>query len=745
MNSTMGGLQIQPSMLADRFEVIHQQLLSLPQSSCFEPLLSVMAGEFSAHSAFIASFGQSQQLHVQSRWPRCETGSCSIEAVAVECSPFSNPENQSIVYIDGEAYQQLAKRWPLADDQAHAMLAAKLPSSEGLKGGILVLLLQHSVGHQLASAKALFQIFHLRSAMALQHLQQSQRLNRKIRLLENTNRQLEVANHVYDFSCDGIMISDAANNVVSVNHALEKMSGYHQRDLLGHNPRQLNSGLQSKAFYQQLWQQLQDKGFWQGELWNRHKNGTTYPVQTSLVAIKDQAGEIVNHIAIQRDLSEKKEAQEIISYQATHDALTGLLNRYEFNGQLGHQLAHSQRHQEQAAFLLLDLDDFKSVNDSLGHAEGDYLLTQVSARLRGSLRSDDILARLGGDEFAIFANFDQASCVEVLANKILGLFDPPFLLENGGTLSVTTSMGISLYPSDGESSKELLACADQALYSAKSDSFGRYEFFTEELRVQALRHQKIRQRLTTALDKKTIDVKFQPIVNVSDGKISHCEALARWQDAELGTVRPDEFIRVAENTGMMGKLGLQLADKAIAAISQLNQRLQQPISVSINRSPQEFLGSNAQADILHGLLEKYQMPSEQVCVELTESLMIKNPNLAKLYLDGLKSKGFTLAMDDFGTGYSSLAYLKHFPFDILKIDQGFVRDMDSVGEDYRLVKTMIDMAKNFKLKTIAEGVETQQQFDLLKQLGCDYIQGYLISPAVSLDELEPLIEARQGA
>lgn len=745
MNSTIGGLQIQPSLLGDRFEAIHQQLVSLPQVSCFEALLSLMAGEFPAQAAFVASFDQpQQQLHLVSHWPRLGVDIYPVEMAPVENSPFEDPDNFSVVYTDGDGYQQLSQHWPLADPEAQAILTARLPSSDGLKGGVLVLLLQHSVRHQLIEAKALFQLFHLRCAMVLQHQQQAQRLSRKIRLLKNTNRQLEVANHVYDFSCDGIIISDEANKVVSVNQALERMSGYFQGDLLGENPRRLNSGLQSKEFYRVMWKQLKEQGCWQGELWNRHKNGTTYPVQTSLVTIKDQAGSIVNHIAIQRDLSEKKEAQEIISYQATHDALTGLLNRYEFNGQLEHQLAHSQRHQEQAAFLLLDLDDFKSVNDSLGHAEGDYLLTQVSERLSSSLRSDDILARLGGDEFAIFASCEETACIEVLANKILTLFNQPFLLENGGSLSVSTSMGISLYPGDGHSSKELLACADQAMYSAKASGCGSYAFFTEELRVQALRHQIVRQRLSEALDKQALEVKFQPIVNISDGQISHCEALARWQDPELGNVRPDEFIQVAENTGMIGKLGVQLADKAIAAISQLNQRLQQPISVSINRSPQEFMGSNAETDILHELLRRHDMPAQQVCVELTESLMIKNPNLAKVYLDGLKARGFSLAMDDFGTGYSSLAYLKHFPFDILKIDQGFVREIANKGEDYWLVKTMIEMAKNFKMKTIAEGVETQQQFDLLKQLGCDYIQGYLISPAVSVEELQALIESRRA-
>ena len=579
-----------------------------------------------------------------------------------------------------------------------------------------------------------FSTFAIRASRELERIKYEHLLKTEIAQLQEKNDRLQIAQQVYDFSKDGIIITNAENHIVYVNASLEEMSGFSMAELEGENPRILSAGQHGGEFYQQLWQDLSTKGHWRGEFLNRSKTGQVYPVFTSISLIPDDAGDAKHYVAIHRDITSEKEAQVLISYQATHDSLTGLLNRYEFNAQMERELINIKTRGNMGAFISLDVDDFKSVNDTQGHGVGDLLLQSIAQRIKDCVGDGDILARLGGDEFAIFTEFTEIHSVENKVSDLLGCFKPAIEIE-GLRLRCGTSIGVSIFPDDGGDTRELFKCSDQAMYQAKNAGGSTYAFFTPELRVAAERHQDIRMRLADALEQGRIEVKYQPIINLASGKIGRCEALVRWTDPELGVVRPDEFIEIAEHSGLIQQLGYQVVKQALSDIYQINSALREPIGVAINRSPQEFMDLSETGDYLDELAMKAGVAPELVTIELTESLMMKDPKLAERQLNLLKADGFRLSLDDFGTGYSSLAYLKHFPFDVLKVDRSFVSDIASDKDDYLLVKTILEMGSNLGMHSVAEGVETAEQLALVTELGCECVQGYFFSEPISRDEL----------
>ena len=635
---------------------------------------------------------------------------------------------------------KIVDRYPhdqmLVDMNIESYLGIALHDGEGKVIGLLVALFEHELELKREEMlKDIFLVFSLRAAVEIERYSYEQQLKERIEQLESKNKELRIAQQIYDYTHDGIIVSDENNLITYVNHAIRTQSGYEYQELLGKNPKIMSSGSHKPVFYEEMWGKILDKGFWQGELLNRDNKGQTFPVMTSISSIPGVDGQTVNYVAIYRDISEQKEAQQLISYQATHDQLTNLYNRYEFKGQLKQRLVHANRQGEIGALFFLDIDNFKLINDTLGHIAGDILLKQIGQRLKNTLRDDDLLARLGGDEFSIFATVNDSATIDILANKVLMLFNEPFVLDKGREIRATTSIGICLYPTDTQDPDELLASADQALFSAKKFGRNNFSYFTNELRSKALREQQVQQRLKIALENELLDVHFQPIMDVGTGAISHLEALARWNDAELGQVFPDEFISVAEHSGMIGRLGLQIAKKAIIYTQRLSAIRGKPLQVSINRSALEFELLSDGLDPLFALVTELDFDPSCLCIEVTESLMMKNPEMAQVSLKRLKDFGFSLSMDDFGKGYSSLSYLKYFTFDSLKIDRSFVRDINEDQDDFILVKTIIEMAHNFGMKTIVEGVETQAQLDVVRALGCDYVQGYLLTPALDLEKI----------
>ena len=651
-------------------------------------------------------------------------------------SPCQDLTSEGVCYFPAKIVDRYPLDQMLVDMNIESYLGVALHDGEGKVIGLLVALFEHELELKREGIlKDTFLVFSLRAAVEIERYSYEQQLKERIEQLESKNKELRIAQQIYDYTHDGIIVSDENNLITYVNHAIRTQSGYEYQELLGKNPNIMSSGSHKPVFYEEMWGKILDKGFWQGELLNRDKKGQTFPVMTSISSIPGVDGNTVNYVAIYRDISEQKEAQQLISYQATHDQLTNLYNRYEFNGQLKQRLVHANRQGEIGALFFLDLDNFKLINDTLGHIAGDILLKQIGQRLKNTLRDDDLLARLGGDEFSIFATVDNSASIDILANKVLMLFNEPFVLDKGREITATTSIGICLYPTDTQDPDELLASADQALFSAKKFGRNNFSYFTNELRSKALREQQVQQRLKIAIENELLDVHFQPIMDVGTGEISHLEALARWNDAELGQVFPDEFISVAERSGMIGRLGLQIAKKAIMYTQRLSAIRGKPLQVSINRSALEFELLSDGLDPLFALVTELDFDPSCLCIEVTESLMMKNPEMAQVSLKRLKDYGFSLSMDDFGKGYSSLSYLKYFTFDSLKIDRGFVRDINEDQDDFILVKTIIEMAHNFGMKTIVEGVETQAQLDVVRALGCDYVQGYLLTPALDLEKI----------
>ncbi|WP_370277576.1 putative bifunctional diguanylate cyclase/phosphodiesterase [Pontibacterium sp.] len=648
----------------------------------------------------------------------CEDLRCSGESCVLHNVTNEYPADQFLIDLSVEGYIGIT----LSDEQGEVI-------------GILSALYCSPIPQdQVELITRYFMSFANRASRELERIKYEHLLKHQIKDLQVTNDRLQIAQQVYDFSKDGIIVTNAENEIVYVNASLEAMSGYSLTELEGRDPRVLSSGQQDRLFYKGLWNDLAYKGYWQGEFWNRSKDGELYPVFTCISKIPDEQGGVKSYVAIHRDITSEKEAQALIAYQATHDSLTGMLNRYEFNEQLDRELFKVKARKNQGAFITLDVDDFKSINDTQGHGIGDMLLQMIAKRIKDCVQDSDIIARLGGDEFAIFTEFTDMHTVEQLINDLLAAFKPAFEFE-ALRLRCNTSIGVSIFPQDAVDCHELFKCSDQALYQAKNAGGATYAFFTPELRVAAERHQEVRLRLADAIEQGQIEVKYQPIVNLASGRVARVEALARWTDDTLGPVRPDEFIEIAEHSGLIQPLGCQIAEKALNGLARINRHLNRPIGISINRSPQEFVELVDEYDALPDLAKNAGVPPELISIELTESLMMKDPVLAKKQLNQLKEAGFKLSLDDFGTGYSSLAYLKNFPFDVLKVDRSFINDITEDKDDYVLVKTILEMAKNLGMHSVAEGVETAGQLALVEQLGCECVQGYYYSPAVSVDEL----------
>jgi diguanylate cyclase (GGDEF)-like protein/PAS domain S-box-containing protein len=668
-------------------------------------------------------------------------------------TPCHDLMDSGMLFIPENASQLYPEDKELAELGIEAYLGLLLRDRCGRVLGLMVALFRKPIAEKLDALKNLFIFFHMKVAAELEKALYEDFVPPAPTLPDPLFR---VAHQVFDSTQDGIIVTNTENQIIYVNSAFEALCGYSTSDLLGKRPQVLSSGLQSRDFYRRMWSQLEHQGFWQGELWNRHKDGHTYPVLSAINMLRDADGKVVNHVAIHRDLSSEKNAQKLISYQATHDQLTGLYNRYEFFGQTEHQLlnwsAEYPSTMTVVAFLLLDIDHFKSINESFGYMEGDDLLQQVAERLNGELDDLDgaLLARFSADQFALFGGFESDAEAVELAVRLLALFKQPFELTNGHVIHMSATVGISAMAPESSDSRELLNCADLALRQARESGRNRYSLFSEELRHKAEREQTLRRRLEVALDAKTIQPYFQPVINLNTGRVSHFEALARWKDSELGVVSPGEFIDTAEQYGLISRLGQQLACQSVRLVQRMNQRLQsrgllvEPVGVAVNRSVQEFITQDHDSDPLMDAAEHYAMSPDLIDVEVTESLMIDRPEMAKEYLQALKRQGMTLSMDDFGTGYSSLAYLQQFPFDRIKIDRRFIVNIATNPADYTLTKTIIDMAKNLNIKVVAEGVETEQQLNLLRDLGCDYIQGFFYSPALCYRQAVRYLESFEG-
>ena len=538
--------------------------------------------------------------------------------------------------------------------------------------------------------------------------------------------QLRLAAHVFEHSGEAILITDGKNRITEANPAFTRMTGYTLDEVRGQDPRILSSGRTSREEYAEMWQAIHQNGFWQGEMWDRCKNGAVYPKLMTISVVRNPQGDIDFFISSFADLSEQKANEEKIRHLAHHDALTGLPNRMHLQISLEQSLATARRDHAEVALMFIDLDRFKIINDTLGHNIGDGLLVEVARRLRDSVRDSDLVARLGGDEFVVALNdCDTANAAAHIAEKILANLAQPYQIE-GNPLHTTPSIGISIYPHDGGDLDTLMKNADTAMYHAKAVGRNNFQFFSEGMNKSTNDRLMLENSLHQALQRDEFTVHYQPQADMRSGRLVGAEALIRWQHPERGMVSPLQFIPLAEENGMILAIGTWVLREVCRQIKAWREQGLNGLRFAVNLSPRQFRHEKLVDDIL-AILAEFEVPAAALELEITESSVMDNPDAAVLQLKKLNQHGLSIAIDDFGTGYSSLNYLKRFPVSKLKIDRSFVMDIPGDANDTAIAIAVIQLAKSLGLNVVAEGVETAEQQQFLEEQGCDFLQGYRYS------------------
>jgi diguanylate cyclase (GGDEF)-like protein/hemerythrin-like metal-binding protein/PAS domain S-box-containing protein len=541
---------------------------------------------------------------------------------------------------------------------------------------------------------------------------------------------------------DAMLVTDANNIILKVNQAFTRITGYSAEEVIGKNPNLLSSGLHDKAFYKAMWDSINHTDAWQGEIWNRRKNGEIFPEWLIITAVKesdDRSKQVNHYVASFSDITSRKAAEEEIRQLAFYDPLTQLPNRRLLQERLKHSIEIERRENKQLALLMLDLDRFKAVNDSLGHLAGDELLQQVAVRISARLRDVDMVARLGGDEFVVLlediAHTEDAARV---ASEIIRVLSKPFQLIQSNDVQIGASIGISLYPEHGDSYEILMDHADAALYQAKDQGRGCYAYFSEDQTLAARERIALETRLRKAIEQQELRVFYQPQVDIASGRIVGAEALVRWLHPVEGLIPPMRFIPIAEETGLILEIGeWVLRETCRQGRLWLDEGLP-PLTLAVNVSPQQFRRGDISA-LVATCLSETGFPAEYLELEMTESGLMENQDNVLSLLNELRSQGIHLAIDDFGTGFSSLAYLKHFPLDVLKIDKSFIDDIPNLQDDMEIAATIIAMGRILGFKVLAEGVETPEQLAFLQEKNCDLYQGYILSPPVPAEAFAELL------
>jgi diguanylate cyclase (GGDEF)-like protein/PAS domain S-box-containing protein len=547
---------------------------------------------------------------------------------------------------------------------------------------------------------------------------------------------------------DAIMITDADANIIRVNQAFLDTTGYSSEEVIGQNPRMMNSGRHDKAFYTEMWQQLLNTGLWTGEVFDKRKNGEIYPKWVKITAVKNELQQITHYVAVFKDLSERKKSEEEIRNLAFYDALTKLPNRHLFLDRFRSALTSASRLNSFGAILLIDLDRFKLLNDTLGHDCGDLILIEVASRLKSSVREMDTVARLGADEFIVLIedvsdNMDDTSRkVGLVAEKIRESLASPYYC-NGHPLLSSPSIGVSLYRGNEKSVDVIVQHADMAMYQAKSAGRNSIRFFDPVMQNKVAAHASLEHDLRHAITQQQLHLYYQMQVDNHNRPLG-AEALLRWIHPVRGLVLPGIFIPVAEESALILEIGHWVLDTACRQLALWADSDQmRELVLAVNVSAKQFAVPDFVA-VVADVLKTHQVNPSRLKLELTESVMLEDMAATINKMHALKALGVTLAMDDFGIGYSSLSYLKQLPLDQLKIDQGFVQGITKDGSDAMLVQTIIDLATNFRLNVIAEGVETEAQLVFLKHHDCMAFQGFLFGKALPVKEFEQLLHRIVG-
>jgi diguanylate cyclase (GGDEF)-like protein/PAS domain S-box-containing protein len=561
---------------------------------------------------------------------------------------------------------------------------------------------------------------------------------------KDSDAKLQQAVQIIEHTMEGVLITDNQGLIDSVNPAFTEITGYSEQEVIFKHPRKLISNRHSTEFFDELWSEVNQTGSWRGEVWNQRKNGEIYPAWMTISCVEDeQGGGIEHYVIVFSDITSIKKTQSQLEHLAHHDSLTNLPNRLLFEDRLEHAIAQAKRQKHQLAVLFLDLDRFKNINDSLGHAMGDELLKEVASRLQNILRDDDTAARLGGDEFTVLVeNIDDPSQAAVVASKIQENFKAPFKIA-GRELHITTSIGISIYPEDGKDVADLTKNADAAMYQAKEQGRNSYRYYTSELTKTAFERLLLETELRSAIQQDQLLLYYQPQISLQNGEMTGAEALLRWHHPRLGIIPPARFIPLAEESGLIHEIGSWVLQEACAQTHYLHRQELFHGRMAINLSVRQIM----QTDLIlrfEEIIGDSKCPPNMLQLEVTEGIFMGQMKHSVPVLDVFKKLGVSIAIDDFGTGYSSLSYLKQLPIDKLKIDRSFIRDMPHDSDAVAITQAIVSLGKNLGLRITAEGIETMAQQSLLQKMGCQEGQGYLYSPPVPAETFEEmLLEGRR--
>lgn len=567
-----------------------------------------------------------------------------------------------------------------------------------------------------------------------QELKESnQKLLAELEARKRAEQVLHLLSQAVEQSPVAVMITDTQGRIEYINDTFVSVTGYARDEVIGKTPALLKSGRTSAETYRVLWSTIGQGDEWEGELLNSKRDGALYWVYTKISPVRNSNGYITHYLAVQEDITLRREQEEKIVFQAQYDALTGLPNRVLALDRLSQTIHTAKREMQMVALMFIDLDDFKKINDSLGHHIGDELLIQASHRLCQAVRNEDTVARYGGDEFlVIIGDLSEIADSRTIVDKILDKFAPPFTVS-GYDLVVTPSIGLAIYPNDGEDPTTLMRNADLAMYQAKDQGRNTYQFFTQEIHDYSLKRLEMERHLHHALERDEMRVFYQPLMETENRRMVGAEALIRWENATIGWVMPDRFIEIAEHTGLICPIGDWILTESCRQVQRWQTQSHRKLHLSVNISPRQFQAKCIVKSVEHAL-QHSGFPAHQLHLEVTEGLLIRNQSEAKETLAELREMGVKLVLDDFGTGYSSLSYLRSFPFHSMKIDRSFVKEITTLADARSLIAAAINMGKSLGLKVVAEGVETEEQLTLLRELGCAYAQGYLFSKPQTADD-----------
>ena len=574
--------------------------------------------------------------------------------------------------------------------------------------------------------------------------QATQAFNRVMEKTRDLLRQQRLSQIVFENALEGITVTDAKSRIQMVNKAFTDTTGYSLEEVKGETPAILKSGKMPEDFYYEFWTTLRDKGEWRGEIWNKRKNGTIYPEWLNVSAVRGSKGDVEHYIAIFSDITERKQREELIVFQAFHDALTGLPNRTLFRDRLEQTLALARRHKYRTpAVMFLDLDRFKLINDTLGHDAGDELLKEVATRLRQCVRESDTVARMGGDEFTILlpevASIDDARAV---AEKILDSMRQTVTLA-GKEVSVTTSIGVSMFPRDGRDPDTLMKHADTAMYHVKGSGRAGAAFFTPELLGKPSRRNELETRLIHALALNEFVVHYQPIVDLDSKATIGLEALLRWHDTDGSLMLPEDFIGIAEELDLMRDIGNWVMHEACKQGARWRAE-GHSIFVAVNLSPRQFHRVEI-VQVVRAALEASKLDPHHLQLEISESLAMRDIDFTLRTLATLNHTGVRIAVDDYGTGYFNFTQLSQLSLGYVKLDRSLVRDATHGKQNRTITSALMQSAATLGFQVIAEGIETEEQLAFLTSLGCHCAQGYLLGRPAPVDEISDLLNAEATA